>query len=155
MSYLDFTSYAKYLTSQLLTLQENAVPHISFEYSGNLDDVVDIGAFCEALRVAAVNVEAFPMPGVRVRGIRVDHYAIADGAPDHGFIDVSIRLRGGRSHAVKAAAAADMFAAAKMFLAPIMAQRSLALSLELREIDPDLSPKTGTIREYIEGSADA
>ncbi len=131
------------------------MPHISFEYSGNLEGVVDIGGLCEALRVAAVNVEAFPMPGVRVRGIRVDHYAIADGAPDHGFVDVSVRLRGGRPHAVKAAAAADMFAAARAYLEPVLAQRSLALSLELREIDPDLSPKTGTIRAYLGGGADA
>jgi len=130
------------------------VPHISFEYSGNLEGVVDIGGLCEALRVAAVGIEAFPMPGVRVRGIRVDHYAIADGAPGHGFVDVSVRLRRGRPHAVKAAAAADIFAAAKAFLAPVMAQRSLALSLEMRDIDPDLSPKTGTIRDHL-GESDA
>ena len=30
-----------------------------------------------------------------------DHYSIADGNPDHGFIDISVRLRGGRPHAVK------------------------------------------------------
>lgn len=108
-----------------------------------------MAAFVEALRRAAVEIEAFPTPGIRVRAIAVDHYAIADGDPKHGFVDVSVRLRAGRPDDVKQDAIARLFEAAKAALAPAMATRSIALSMEMRDIDPDLSPKTGTVREHM------
>lgn len=126
------------------------MPHFQIEYSGNLEDTVDMAALCEAIRAEAATIEAFPMPGVRVRATRVDHYAIADGDPKHGFVDISIRLRAGRADDVKRDATARIFNAAKSCLAPVMRTRSIALSIEMRDIDPDLSPKTGTIRDHLE-----
>ena len=89
------------------------------------------------------------MPGIRVRAFRATHYAIADGDPKHGFIDISIRLREGRPKEKKEEATAHLFAAAKAFLAEALEKQSIALSLEMRDIDADLSPKTGTIREHL------
>lgn len=125
------------------------MPHFIVEYSGNLEDALDIGALCEVIRATAAGIDTFPMPGIRVRAFRADHWAIADGNPKHGFIDISIRLRAGRAPEVKQAAAAEVFEAVRAFVAPVMAQRSLALSLEMRDIDPDLSPKTGSIRDHL------
>lgn len=125
------------------------MPHISLEYSANLEDRADIGALCEHLRATAAGIDAFPMPGLRVRAIRCDHYAIADGDPKHAFVDISVRLRAGRPDEVKRAAAQRLFDAARAFLEPALATSSLALSLEMRDIDPDLSPKTGTIRDHL------
>ena len=127
------------------------MPHIQIEYSGNIEDGADIAGLCNALRKAAIEVESFPLPGIRVRAIRADHYSIADGNPGHGFIDISLRLRGGRSSDEKMAATSRLFEAAKSHLAPYMADHSLALSFELRDIDPKLSPKTGTIRDHLKG----
>ncbi|MCE8514709.1 5-carboxymethyl-2-hydroxymuconate Delta-isomerase [Ruegeria pomeroyi] len=125
------------------------MPHFIVEYSGNLEDALDIGALCEVIRATAAGIDTFPMPGIRVRAFRADHWAIADGDPKHGFIDISIRLRAGRAPEVKQAAANEIFEAVRAFVAPVMAQRSLALSLEMRDIDPDLSPKTGSIRDHL------
>ncbi|WP_127115461.1 5-carboxymethyl-2-hydroxymuconate Delta-isomerase [Shimia sediminis] len=125
------------------------MPHFIIEYSANLEDAVDMSEFCEAIRKAAAEIEAFPMPGIRVRAFRAEHYAIADGDAKHGFVDISIRLREGRPQDVKEAAAKTVFEAAKVFLAPVLATRSLALSLEMRDIDASLSPKTGTIRDHL------
>ncbi|MEZ5935444.1 MAG: 5-carboxymethyl-2-hydroxymuconate isomerase [Alphaproteobacteria bacterium] len=125
------------------------MPHIAIDYSGNLDETVDMGALCEVLRVAGIETGLFPMPGIRVRAFRADHYAIADGDPKHGFIDISVRLREGRPKDKKVAATAHLFAAAKAFLEPVLQHRSLALSMEMRDIDADLSPKTGTIRDHL------
>jgi 5-carboxymethyl-2-hydroxymuconate isomerase len=125
------------------------MPHLAIEYSSNLEDIVDIGAFCQALRVAAIETGLFPMAGIRVRAYRADHYAVADGDPKHGFIDIAVRLREGRARDKKAAATAEMFEAAKAFLEPVLAHRSLALSMEMRDIDADLSPKTGTTRDHL------
>lgn len=105
--------------------------------------------FCEHIRATAVQVDAFPMPGIRVRAIKVDHYAIADGNPNHAYIDVSVRLRGGRLLAVRQLATDTLFNAIKGFLEPVMAERSLAVSFEMRDIDPELSPKCGSIRAHL------
>lgn len=129
--------------------EEAALPHFTIEYSANLDGDLDVAAFCEVIRAAAAEIETFPTAGIRVRAFRAEHFAIADGDGKHAFIDMSIRLREGRTQDVKEDATARIFAAAEAFVAPIMAQRSLALSLEMREINASLSPKTGTIRDHI------
>ncbi|MEX3008015.1 5-carboxymethyl-2-hydroxymuconate Delta-isomerase [Hoeflea sp. TYP-13] len=125
------------------------MPHFSIEYSANLDTHVDMSAFCEHLRKAGIETGIFPLAGIRVRAIRCEHYAIADGNPDHGFIDISVRLRAGRPLDVRKAATEQIFAAAEAFLADVIASRPIALSLEMRDIDPELSPKLNTIRKHI------
>lgn len=125
------------------------MPHITLEYSANLEERVDLQALCAHLRAEAVTIEAFPMPGLRVRALRCEHYSIADGDPKHAFIDISVRLRAGRPEDVKRDATERLFQAARAFLEPVLATSSLALSMEMRDIDPDLSPKTGTIRDHL------
>ncbi len=125
------------------------MPHFHVDYSGNLENIVDMSGLCESLRATAADIDTFPTPGIRIRAVRVDHYAIADGNPAHGFIDISIRLRAGRSEDVKQDATRRIFEAANTYLAPAMARHSIALSLEMRDIDPELSPKTGTIRDHM------
>ncbi|WP_420860586.1 5-carboxymethyl-2-hydroxymuconate isomerase [Algirhabdus cladophorae] len=125
------------------------MPHFQIDYSANLEDAVDISALCEAVRAQAVEIEAFPLAGVRVRATRVDHYAMADGQPKHGFIDLSIRLREGRTSDVKIAALQQVFGALKTFMAPVLATHSVALSAEMRDISPEFSLKFGTVRAYL------
>lgn len=125
------------------------MPHITVDYSPDMEERADIAALCDVLRVAAIETGILPMPGIRVRAIRATHVSIADGDPQHGYVDISLRLRAGRSDEAKRAATANIFAAAEAFLAPAMASHSIALSFEMRDIDPDLSPKTGTIRDHL------
>ena len=125
------------------------MPHFIVEYSANIETSVDMSQLCELIRATAVQIDALPMPGIRVRAIKVDHYAIADGNPDHAYIDVSVRLRGGRAMDVKKVATQTLFDAIQGFLEPVMADRSLALSFEMRDIDPELSPKCGSIRNHL------
>lgn len=125
------------------------MPHLIVDYSANMEERTDMAGLCNALRVAAIETGVLPMPGVRVRAFRADHVSIADGAEHHGYVDISVRLRGGRPDAAKKAATDHIFAAAQAWLAPAMAVHPIALSLEMRDIDPDLSPKTGTIRDHL------
>lgn len=126
------------------------MPHLMIDYSANVEPDVDMGAMCDTLRDVAASIDAFPLAGVKVRAVRVDHYAIADGNPEHGFIDISVRIREGRDMQTKQNAAQRIFDAANEFVADVMQRRSLALSLELRDIDAALSPKSGSIRKYLE-----
>jgi 5-carboxymethyl-2-hydroxymuconate isomerase len=126
------------------------MPHFQIEYSANLEAVVDIGQLCEVIRAKAATIDTFPIAGIRVRATRVDYVAIADGNPKHGFIDLSVRLREGRADAVKHSAIEQIFAALKDFMTPATETHSIALSAEMRDINADLSPKFGTIRDHLE-----
>lgn len=108
-----------------------------------------MAAFCVVLRDAALASGVFPPAGIRVRAFAADHVIIADGNPAHGFIDISVRLRGGRDHDAKARAVQVLFTAAEGFVAQDMAANSLMLSLEMRDIDPELSPKVSSIRRFL------
>ena len=125
------------------------MPHITLEYSRNLEDALDVHGLCAALRVAAARTGVFLPAGIRVRAIACTHSSIADGDPRHAFIDVSVRLRAGRTDAEKALATDALFAAAAQFTADYMAAKPFMLSLELRDIDADLSRKASSIRDYL------
>jgi 5-carboxymethyl-2-hydroxymuconate isomerase len=129
------------------------VPHFHIEYSANLESLVDMAQLCEAVRAKAAAIDTFPMAGIRVRATRVDHVAIANGNPKHGFVDLSVRLREGRPHDVKRDAITQIFAVLTDFMAPTMETLSVALSAEMRDIDADLSPKFGNIRDHLEDHA--
>ncbi|MEZ5825244.1 MAG: 5-carboxymethyl-2-hydroxymuconate Delta-isomerase [Geminicoccaceae bacterium] len=125
------------------------MPHLIVEYSGNLEGRVDMRGLCDTLRRAAIETGVFPMPGIRVRAVRCDIFSIADGNPENAFIDISIRLRAGREMDAKKRATEAVFEAARTFLAAHFSAIPLALSLEMRDIDPELSPKCGSIREHL------
>ena len=127
------------------------MPHIRIEYSANIEEAVDMGSLCEALRAEAAAIDAFELPGVRVRAFRADHAAAADGNPAHGFVHLSVRLREGRTQEVKAAAIERVFGALRDFMAPAMADRPIALSAEIRDLEAATSPKSGNIREHLGG----
>ncbi|MFB0930371.1 MAG: 5-carboxymethyl-2-hydroxymuconate isomerase, partial [Ascidiaceihabitans sp.] len=111
------------------------MPHFHIEYSANLESLVDMAQLCEAVRAKAAAIDTFPMAGIRVRATRVDHVAIANGNPKHGFVDLSVRLREGRPHDVKRDAISQIFAVLTDFMAPSMETLSVALSAEMRDID--------------------
>ncbi len=128
------------------------MPHFSLEYSANMESITDIAKLCDVIRKSAIETGVFPRAGVRVRAMRADHVSIADGDPQHGFIDISIRLRGGRDLATRKSATAAIFQTVEDFLAPVLEMYPIALSLEMRDIDPELSPKLNTIRNHIQES---
>ena len=82
----------------------------------------------EILRKATAKIEIFPIAGIRVHATKVDHYAIADGHEKHDFIDLTVRLRKGRSSAVKQKAVEEMFDCMRTFMEPVLTHASVALS---------------------------
>lgn len=90
-----------------------------------------------------------PLAGLRVRAIPAAHVVIADGNPGHAYLDISLRLRGGRCSADNARATQEIFAAADAYCADVMATSSFMLSFEMRDIDTALSPKSSSIRRYL------
>jgi 5-carboxymethyl-2-hydroxymuconate isomerase len=125
------------------------MPHLHIDYSPNLDARLDMAALCQTLAQAAAGTGVFPLAGIRVRAVAANHTFVADGNPDHAYLDLSVRLRGGRDLATRQAATQAIFTALESFCAPVMATSSLMLSMEMRDIDPDLSPKASSVRDYL------
>jgi 5-carboxymethyl-2-hydroxymuconate isomerase len=123
--------------------------HFFVDYSANMESRCDMTGLCDTLRRAAIDTGLLPPAGIRVRAMRADHVSIADGDARHGYVHIVVRLRGGRPMEARKTAVAHLFEAARAYLAPAMAADPVALSLEMVDIDPDLAPKCGTIRDHL------
>ena len=127
------------------------MPHVTVEYSENLDPVVDMDAFCERIRLAMLDTGLFELGAIRVRALRAESYAVADILPLNSFVDMSLRIGAGRSPEDKKQAGDAIFAVASSFFSPQLATAHFALSLEIREIDPALSWKRNSIHPRLRG----
>ncbi|WP_299688438.1 5-carboxymethyl-2-hydroxymuconate isomerase [uncultured Tateyamaria sp.] len=125
------------------------MPHITLEYSANLEEHIDIAALCGVLRDSAVATGIFPPAGIRVRAFAATHVVIADGDPRHGFIDIAVRIGAGRDGATQSRAADEIFDAAQRFTAEHMAVAPFLLSFELREAATETSRKSSSIRRFL------
>jgi 5-carboxymethyl-2-hydroxymuconate isomerase len=119
------------------------------DHSPGLGAQLDIPALCRVLRDKAVETGVFPLAGIRIRVIECDYALIADGNPDHAYLDISVRLRGGRDLETHRNAVQLLFDATKQQCEPLLEKASFALSMEMRDIDPELNPKTSSIRRYL------
>jgi 5-carboxymethyl-2-hydroxymuconate isomerase len=125
------------------------MPHFIIDYSANLDGEIDLDALVECVRKAAVVSGIFPLGGIRVRAHKADATTVATGDPAFAFLDLTLRLATGRPHEVRKKAGEVIFDALSRHLDPIFARRQIALSFEMREIDPDLSWRRNTIHDFL------
>ena len=125
------------------------MPHFTIQYSANLEPRVDIGAACEVVRKAAVETGMFPLGGIRVRAIACEHFAIADGRPNLGFLDMVLRLGEGRDLAARKKAGEHIFKALSDYLDPVFADNKFALSFDMQINDKDTSWKRNSIHDLL------
>ena len=129
------------------------MPHFTIEYSANLDGRIDMGKVVEVVRKAATETGIFPLGGIRVRAIRCEHYAIADGKPAYGFLDMVLRLGEGRDLATRKAAGEHIFRVLSQHLDPVFAQIKFALSFDMQINDKETSWKRNNIHEALKAEA--
>ncbi|MGJ4887319.1 5-carboxymethyl-2-hydroxymuconate Delta-isomerase [Bradyrhizobium sp. HKCCYLR20261] len=125
------------------------MPHFSIEYSANLDARVDMAAVCEVVRKAASETGIFPIGGIRVRAIRCEHYAIADGKLDYGFLAMLLRLGEGRDLPARQKAGEHVFKALSAHLDPVFANSKFALSFDMQINDAATSWKRNNIHDAL------
>jgi 5-carboxymethyl-2-hydroxymuconate isomerase len=125
------------------------MPHFTIEYSANLDSRIDMGKVVEIVRKAAVETGIFPLGGIRVRAVRCEHYAIADGNPQLGFLDMVLRLGEGRDLATRKKAGEHIFKALSTYLDPVFAGAKFALSFDMQINDKETSWKRNNIHEAL------
>lgn len=125
------------------------MPHITVEYSANLDAVLDLPALLHAVHCAALATGMVEIGGLRTRAERREHYVVADGNPANAFVAIRCRVGVGRDDATRARFAQDVFAAATAYLDPAFQTTPLAISLEVAEIDPVGSMKQNNLHARI------
>lgn len=125
------------------------MPHFQIDYSQNLESRLDVAGLCRVVRDAAAETGVFPVAGIRVRATAVTHVVMADGNPDHAFLDIFIRLRAGRSMDAKQGAVDAIWGAVHAYCQQVMESSPLSISMEMRELDSDFSPKASSIRQYL------
>lgn len=121
------------------------MPHVTMEYSANLEAKADIAALCRIAKAAMMESGLFELGAVRVRAVRCEHYAIADELPENAFLAVLIRIGAGRSLDEKKRVGETLNAALTAALANLFEKPNFALSIDLVENDPALSWKKNAI----------
>lgn len=125
------------------------MPHFTIEYSANLDGRVDMGAVVELVRKEAVATGIFPLGGIRVRAIKCEHYAIANGDKKFSFLDMVLRLGEGRDLPTRQKAGEHIFKALSAYLDPVFASGKFALSFDMQINDKETSWKRNNIHEAL------
>lgn len=121
------------------------MPHLTIEYSANLEPETDIAALCETLRLAMLETGIFEIGAIRVRAHKCDHYAIADLHPDNAFLNMDLKIGAGRSADDKKIMGQTIFDAAAEQLKPLFESPHFALSLYIEEFPPERSWKKNSI----------
>ena len=112
--------------------------HATIEYTATIEGAFDLDALL-ALIARHMREESdgvFPIGGIRVRSIRLDHYVIADGkGPDDAFVTIDVKMGAGRPAAFRQTYFDALFAVIRGFFDPLFAQRPLALSMYVEEAE--------------------
>lgn len=110
--------------------------HAIVEWTSNLEGQADIRALLELIAAEMRDSGGvFPWGGIRVRGVRLDDYVIADGKADDAFINITVIMGAGRSAEFKKKFFTRLFERVKTLLAPVFDKRFLALSMYVEEAD--------------------
>jgi len=126
------------------------VAHFVLEYSDNLEqDQLSIQKLFAALHEAAEQTGLFPFKGIRSRGYCCEDYRLADGNPKHGFAHLEVKLGAGRSLEDRQLAADKFFAVFTDHFSTAFSQQGVALSFEMRELEPVLKFNKNNIQDYL------
>ena len=133
------------------------MPHLDIQYTANLEADADMTGLCRTLTATLVGLRndagepVFPLTGTRVMAWPAAHYAVADGAPDRAFTYLLLRIKPGRSDAIKKKAGDALLAAALAHLKPVFAQHAVGLTLEVDEGAHIYEGKQNNLANYMKG----
>ena len=120
--------------------------HATVEWTDNLEGELEIHRLLELIAASMRDADGvFPWGGIRVRGIRLTDYVIADGSKDDAFVNITVKMGAGRPPAFRQAYFGALFEAVKAHLAPIYDRRFLAISMYVEEADEAASFKHNNI----------
>ena len=125
------------------------MPHLSIEYSANLETETDMTALCVALRDALADTGLFELGAIRVRARACPHFSIADNHPKNAFADLILRIGQGRTETDRQIVGAAVLRVAQAHFTPQLDSPHFALSLEVQEIQSAFSWKSNAIHSRL------
>ena len=136
------------------------MPHLTLEYSANLQDTGKLKILCSKLARCLIDHKAdgkavYPLGGTRVRALRADDYCIGDGSLEAAFVHGTLKIASGRSEQTKKATGDALFAVMTEHFTPIQEQTGLALSLEVTEFSETGTWKHNNLHARFRAQADA
>lgn len=129
------------------------MPHFIAEYSANLLDSVEFQDLFQQVNDFLGSTGVFPLGGIRSRAIRLDQYRVADGKHDYAFVHMTLKVGSGRDLETRQKVATELFAVIEQFFQPLKAERLLAISFEMTELDPVLNFKSNNIHQFLKNQA--
>ena len=123
------------------------MPHLIIEHSANVAESIDVTALVDVLHDAALATGIAPLDALRTRAVARDHYAIGDRHPDNAFVAVTARFGAGRCDDDKLRLVEALMTALDDALGD--ARRTMMLSVEYQEIDPEFRINRNHLRSTI------
>jgi 5-carboxymethyl-2-hydroxymuconate isomerase len=123
------------------------MPHLTIEYTANLDAHTNIVEMCKTLSHTLVTLQdaagalVFPLYGTRVLAYPAAQYAVADGEQGRAFVYLNLRITPGRSPELVQKIGDTLLDAARAHLAPVMDQLPLRLTLHIDATPPGYEGK--------------
>ena len=125
------------------------MPHLTIEYSSNLEDKMDVQGLVDHIHETALETGIFPLGGVRTRAEPRKYYRIANGDPRASYIHMIVRIGPGRDVETRRSAGERIFGALCDFTDELYRSQPLALSFELQEIPPDFAWRKNNLHELL------
>lgn len=124
--------------------------HFILEYSDNIDeDTLSLQLLFEKLHLAADATGLFPLKGIRSRAYACHDYRVADGNPRHMFVHLSVLLGAGRTMQERENSSEQFFVVLTEHFSDCFEQRGVAMSFEMKELEPVLKYNKNTIQKFI------
>jgi 5-carboxymethyl-2-hydroxymuconate isomerase len=125
------------------------MPHITVEYSANIEEKIRIDGMLKSLQDAAFATGVAELAGFRTRGERRDQYRVADGNPMNCFVAITIRVARGRSPDELKNLRDKVTDAAIRYLDPVFSTAPISFSCEVQEIIPEMRVNISNLREWM------
>lgn len=122
------------------------MPHITVEYSSNLERGVSVRTLMDELHRTVLQSGLFEPAAVRTRALPRDAYLIADGNPENIFLHIIARIRAGRTKDDRKSLGNSLLQTAKDVIAALPTSTPIALTVEVHEIDPEMLFRHMTIK---------
>jgi 5-carboxymethyl-2-hydroxymuconate isomerase len=122
------------------------MPHVTVEYSVNLEQHTNISALVKVVHETLVASGVLPVEAIRTRAAPREHYRIADGDPRNAFLAIVGRIAPGRPPGVREALGQTLFEAVRSHLSEIFASVPLSMTVELQEIDQSANFRHSSIK---------
>jgi 5-carboxymethyl-2-hydroxymuconate isomerase len=113
-------------------LWSNRMPHLTLEYTGNLD--FEVQPLLARLHSELVATGAINLKGLKSRAVRQSEYRIADGNPEYAFVHVDLLIREGRPLEVQKDASQRVLAVLKETFGQRLKSGHLSLSVDIKEM---------------------